>query len=113
MKSQLYLYVGSPEDDPFGTYVYLGLIIKGLGEYTLAQTERLDEISGDEVLSEIETLINKAVLAGKSLSMDIPVNSEEFVQLCVDLDCDEESAKNILKLIREFRKELKGVVSHA
>lgn len=105
---KLAIYVGSPEEDPSGTYVYLELEVSGLREITLEDTQKLDDLTSEEVLQQLEEIFNSASLVRKGLNLPVHISSEQFSEMCVELDCNESTTKNIQNLIREFRKGTKG-----
>jgi hypothetical protein len=108
MKAKLHIYVGSTADDPFGTYMYLELKATEQIYATLWDTERLTNLSEDRVYSCIEELINRASVWSKKLSIIPHLSTEEIRVMCVELDCDESTINDVMKLIADFRAQLKG-----
>lgn len=102
------LYVGSPEDDVFGTYLYLELAIPGVGTFELETTNRLNDEDEEDVIEAVVKTLNKAALAKKALNIPVFIDTEEIQATCVELDLSEDAIREIKTFIREFFQETKG-----
>lgn len=103
MNTYLNISVGTPENS-HEDFLFLDLIVAGR-EITLESSVPLDGISGPELLTELEKILNLACLLAKELRLKIKVDVEGILDEAGDECVDERDMKNIKKLVKETLEE--------
>ena len=103
MTARLEMYVGSPENDPFGNYVFLDLILSDGTEVSLQESEEIGSVTGGEFIELLEKFLNRMSLFSKDLKLPIRLSADEFVALCIEEDFTEEVILQVKGILREIR----------
>ena len=104
MRTDLRVYVGSPENDQSGNYLYLDLTIEKFAVVNLIETSALDNYDGETVLQEFQKFLNKVAIFSRALQLPVKISPEELLHMCVELDCDADITRQIHNLVVEFLK---------
>lgn len=103
MSTYLNISVGTPENS-HESFLFLDLMVAGR-EITVESSQSLDGISGDEFLDELEQVLNTACLLSKELKLHIKVDLDGILEEADEEFFDEDSMKNIKKLVKEVLEE--------
>lgn len=104
MKDHLNLYVGSPESDPFGSYIYLDKVMADGTEIPLIDGKlNLADMSENDAITYVENVANLVKMFQEESKLPVEISFEEFAEAFIEEDFSERSIKYVKSILRELR----------
>jgi hypothetical protein len=101
--AKLEVYIGSTEEDPFGSYLCISLIFSDGTEVPLEDSEDIGSCTGPEFVMLLEKFFNRANLFSKDLALPVRLQMDEFITLCLEENFTEEVIQQVKSILREIR----------